>query len=148
MRLTDKDGADDETGDVDREHVVEQRTLTIDGGNEVGNGLRGGLIAVGGTCGDFAGVNMLSGSIFALGGLGIRCGAGMKRGSIVAMREPELLPTFEYACAYRPDFLRLYLSHLRERGLPVEPRHIAGVYKRWSGDAVEMNRGEVLVFDG
>ena len=117
-------------------------------GNEVGNGLRRGLIAIGGSCGDFAGVNMLSGTVVVFGALGIRCGAGMKRGTIVALREPELLPTFEYACSYRPDFLRLYMSYLRDRGLPVEPQHLTGSYKRWSGDAVELNRGEVLVFDG
>ena len=117
-------------------------------GNEVGNGLRSGLIAIGGSCGDFAGVNMISGTIAVFGPLGIRCGAGMKRGSIIAMQEPELLPTFEFACAYRPSFLRLYLNTLRTWGLPVEPRHIDGPYKRWSGDSVEMNRGEVLVFDG
>ena len=117
-------------------------------GNEVGNGLRSGMIAIGGACGDFAGVNMISGTIVVFGQLGIRCGAGMKRGTIVALSEPELLPTFEYACSYRPDFLRLYLSYLRDRGLPVEPRHLTGSYKRWSGDSVELNRGEVLVFDG
>ncbi len=117
-------------------------------GNEVGNALRRGLIAIGGSCGDFAGVNMISGTIAVFGALGIRCGAGMKRGTIVAMQEPELLPTFELACAYRPSFLRLYMDYLRAQGLPVEPRHIEGSYKRWSGDSVELNRGEVLVFDG
>jgi len=114
-------------------------------GNEVGNGLRSGLIAIGGSCGDFAGVNMLSGSIVVLGAIGIRCGAGMKRGSIVTMQPAELLPTFSYACTYEPMFLRLYLGYLRDQGLPVEDRHIAGRYQRWSGDSVELNRGEVLV---
>ena len=113
-------------------------------GNEVGNGLRSGLIAIGGSCGDFAGVNMLSGSIVVLGALGLRCGAGMKRGSIVTMQPAELLPTFTYACTYEPPFLRLYLGHLRRQGLPGEERHIAGRYQRWSGESVELNRGEVL----
>ena len=91
-------------------------------GNEVGNGLRSGLIAIGGDCGDFAGVNLLAGTIIVLGRLGQRAGAGMKRGTIVALEPPEILPTFTYACRYRPDFLRLYWARLRARGLPVDDR--------------------------
>ena len=115
-------------------------------GNEVGNTQRNGLIAIGGDCGDFAGVNMLAGSIIVLGALGIRCGAGMKRGSIVTMQPAEPLPTFSYACSYHPGYLRLYLLHLRALGLAVEDAQIAGLYQRWSGDSVELNRGELLVF--
>jgi formylmethanofuran dehydrogenase subunit C len=117
-------------------------------GNEVGNAQRNGLIAIGGHCGDFAGVNLLAGTIVVLGRLGIRAGAGMKRGTIVAMREVALLPTFTYACRYRPPFLPLYLRHLARLGLSVTAAQIAGAYKRWSGDSVEFNRGEILVLDG
>ena len=117
-------------------------------GNEVGNAMRNGLIAVGGDCGDYAGVNMLAGTIVALGHLGIRAGAGMKRGSIVSMKDAVLLPTFSYACTYRPDFLRLYLRRLRAAGLPVEDAQITGHYRRWSGDSVELNRGEILLYEG
>jgi formylmethanofuran dehydrogenase subunit C len=117
-------------------------------GNETGNTMRNGLIAIGGNCGDYAGANMLAGTIVVLGQLGIRFGAGMKRGSIVAMHEAELLPTFTYACTYRPTFLRLYLYRLRDMGLKIADKHITGRYKRWSGDAVELNRGEALIFDG
>jgi len=117
-------------------------------GNETGNTMRNGIIAIGGDSGDYAGVNMLAGTIMVLGRLGIRFGAGMKRGSIVTMHEAEVLPTFTYACTYRPTFLRLYLYRLRGFGLKVEDSHITGPYKRWSGDAVELNRGEALIFDG
>lgn len=116
-------------------------------GNEVGNGLRNGLIGIGGACGDFAGVNLLAGTIVVMGALGIRAGAGMKRGTIVAMARPEILPTFSYACRYRPEFLRLYLRRLRDLGLPVTAEQIGGAYHRWSGDSVELNRGEILVHD-
>jgi len=114
-------------------------------GNEVGNTMRNGLIAIGGDCGDFAGVNMLAGTIVVLGTLGIRSGAGMKRGSIVAMGGAEPLPTFTHACRYQPSYLRLYLLHLRRLGLPVEEGQIDGLYERWCGDSIELNRGELLV---
>ncbi len=116
-------------------------------GNETGNAMRGGLIAVGGDCGDFTGVNMLAGTVVVLGALGIRSGAGMKHGSIVSMHDAEILPTFTYACRYQPMFLRLYLRHLRASGLPVEDAQIAGRYRRWSGDSVELNRGELLLLE-
>jgi formylmethanofuran dehydrogenase subunit C len=118
-----------------------------DAGNEVGSGMRRGLIAIGGDCGDFAGVNMLAGTIVVLGHLGWRAGAGMKRGSIIAMHPAELLPTFSYACTYCPSFLRLYLPYLRGLGLPIADAQVDGLYRRWCGDAVELNRGEVLFFE-
>jgi formylmethanofuran dehydrogenase subunit C len=114
-------------------------------GNEVGNAMRNGLIAIGGDCGDFAGVNMLAGTIVVMGRPGNRYGAGMKRGTIVAMRETSPLPTFTYACTTSAGFLRLYLLHLRALGLPVDDAQIDGRYRRWSGDAIELNRGELLI---
>lgn len=116
-------------------------------GNETGNALRGGLIAIGGRAGDFTGVNMISGTIVVLGELGLRSGAGMKRGTIASMRAAEILPTFSYACVYQPMFLRLYLQHLRGLGLPIEEAQITGRFRRWSGDSVEMNRGEILLLE-
>jgi formylmethanofuran dehydrogenase subunit C len=112
--------------------------------NELGHGMRAGLIAVGGDCGDFAGVNMLAGTVTIFGSAGIRAGAGMKRGTIIAMRPVDVLPTFSFACEYRPPFLPLYLRHLRDLQLPVTDAHLALRYRRWCGDAVELNRGEIL----
>lgn len=116
-------------------------------GNEVGGGMRRGLIAVGGDSGDFTGVNMLAGTIVVLGQLGWRPGAGMRRGTIVSMRPAELLPTFFYACTYRPVALRLVIGHLCRLGLPVTDAQLEGRYRRWSGDGVELNKGEVLLLD-
>jgi len=116
-------------------------------GNEVGSGMRRGLIAIGGDSGDFTGVNMLAGTVVVLGRLGWRTGAGMKRGTIVSAQPAELLPTFFYACAYRPVALRLVLAHLRNLGLPVTDAQLAGRYRRWSGDGVELSKGEIFLLD-
>ena len=115
--------------------------------NEVGAAMRRGLIAIGGDAGDFAGVNAIAGTIFVFGNLGIRAGAGMKRATIVGMRPAEMLPTYGYACTYRPPFIALYLTHLRDLGLAVEDRHASGLYRRFSGDGLELNKGEILLFD-
>ena len=115
--------------------------------NETGNAMRNGLIAVAGNGGDFTGVNMLSGSIFILGELGIRTGAGMKRGSIVSLKDAQLLPTFSYSCTYRPGYMVLYLLHLRHV-FSIGEEHLQGLYKRYCGDSVELNRGEILLYAG
>jgi formylmethanofuran dehydrogenase subunit C len=117
-------------------------------GDQVGAGLRRGLIAVAGHMGDAAGLRMLAGTIVALGGLGAAPGAAMRRGTIVAMSQVALLPTFAFACSYRPPFLRLYLRRLRGLGLAVADDQIEGRYARWSGDGLELRRGEILIYEG
>jgi formylmethanofuran dehydrogenase subunit C len=116
-------------------------------GQQVGAGLRRGLIAVAGRVGDAAGLRMLAGTIVALGGVGARPGAAMRRGTIVAMSQVTLLPTFGFACSYRPPFLRLYLRHLRALGLPLTDEQIEGRYARWCGDGLELRRGEILMLE-
>jgi formylmethanofuran dehydrogenase subunit C len=119
-----------------------------DAGDQVGAGLRRGLIAVAGRMGDAAGLRMLAGTIVALGGLAAQPGAAMRRGTIVTMSQATLLPTFAFACSYRPPFLRLYLRHLREFGLPLTGQQIEGRYARWCGDGLELRRGEILIYEG
>ena len=119
-----------------------------DAGDQVGAGLRRGLIAVAGRVGDAAGLRMLAGTIVAVRELGAAPGAAMRRGTIVALSQVTLLPTFAYACSYRPSFLRLYLRRLRGLGLPLTEEQIEGRYARWSGDGLELRRGEILVYEG
>ncbi|MFQ5658966.1 MAG: formylmethanofuran dehydrogenase subunit C [Gammaproteobacteria bacterium] len=116
--------------------------------NEIGHGMRNGIIVIGGNSGDFTGVNMLAGTIIVLGELGNRSGAGMKRGTIISMHATELLPTFSYACTYQPAYLRIYLLYLQGLDLPLREEQISGAYQRWSGDAIELNRGEILLYKG
>ena len=120
-----------------------------DAGPRVGERMRRGLIAVQGSVGEFAGVRMIAGSLFVFGTLGARAGAGMKRGTIVALGglADGLLPTFRYACSYRPTFLRFYLRRLREWELPVAPEQIEGAFRRYTGDITALGKGEILVYD-
>lgn len=115
-------------------------------GNETGHAQRGGLIAVGGDAGDFTGVNMLAGTIVVCGTPGLRSGAGMKRGSLVSLSPADILPTFSYDCRYHPAWIRLILQHLADRGLAIDEACIRGEYERWSGDSIELNRGEFLIY--
>ncbi|MCC7361546.1 MAG: formylmethanofuran dehydrogenase subunit C [Anaerolineales bacterium] len=117
-------------------------------GDEAGRAMRRGLIAIGGDCGDFAGAGMLAGTLVVLGQLGGRAAAGMRRGTLVSLRPARLLPTFRFACVYRPTFLRLYLRYLRDLGLPLTEGQVAGAYARYSGDHLELGRGEILLWEG
>jgi len=120
-----------------------------DAGPRAGERMRRGLVAVQGSAGEFAGARMIAGSIFVLGALGARAGAGMKRGTIVALGglADGLLPTFCYACTYRPAFLRFYLRRLREWGLPVVQEQVEGLFRRYTGDVTTLGKGEILVYD-
>ena len=55
------------------------------------------------------------------------------------------LPTYVFACAYRPPFLALYLRRLRALGLAVTDEQLEGRYARWCGDGLELRRGEILI---
>ena len=116
-----------------------------DAKNEVGNGMRRGLIVIGGNSGDFTGVNMKAGTIVVLGKLGQRPGAGMVRGSIISTQNAVLLPTFSYNTTYEPSFLKNILIYIRKLGFAIEDQHINGNYQRWSGDSIELNKGEILL---
>jgi formylmethanofuran dehydrogenase subunit C len=123
--------------------------IIVDGnaGNEVGTTLRRGLIVVYGDVGDFAGAFMIAGSIIVFGRLGPRPGAEMKRGTILTFHPAELLPTFRYACTYKPDFVRLLLRGLRTQSLFVRDEHLEGGYRRYSGDFTTLGKGEILIWD-
>lgn len=123
--------------------------ILIDGnaGNEIGHTMRRGWIAVGGNAGDILAINMLAGTIFVFGQCGIRSGAGMRRGTIGLFGDvtPELLPTFRYACTYRPQVLPLMLRQLHAYGFHWDPALLTDDYDLFNGDMIEQGRGEILV---
>ena len=78
----------------------------------------------------------------------VQYGTGMRRGTIgLLAREPAppLLPTFKFACMYRPEFLRAYLLHLRRNGFAVPEDCLSAVCRRNDGDFLELGKGEILV---
>jgi formylmethanofuran dehydrogenase subunit C len=116
-------------------------------GEGAGALMRRGLLAVGGAVGHLAGAGMLAGTILALGAFGNAAGLWSKRGSLVALDSITIPPTYRYACTYRPGYLRLTFTRLRQRyGLRIEDRHVAGRYRRYSGDLAELGKGEILAW--
>jgi formylmethanofuran dehydrogenase subunit C len=123
-------------------------TILIDGsaGIEVGMRMRRGIIVIKGPVRDFAGLQMKGGSIFLLGGAELRTGAWMFRGTIVSLVPLTLLPTFSYACAYNPTFLKLYAGHLHKLGFSLPCRAEEGVYQRYTGDTAIPGKGEIFLW--
>jgi formylmethanofuran dehydrogenase subunit C len=126
--------------------------IIVDGdvGPRAAERMRRGIIIAQGDLGDFAGVRMIAGSLFTFGQLGARPGAGMKRGTILTMEglTGGVLPTFRPSCVCEsPVFLRYYLRRLRAWGLPVADDWIEGRYRRYTGDATTIGKGEVFVYE-
>jgi len=123
--------------------------IVVDGnaGVRAGERMRRGLIVIQGDAGEMLGARMIAGTIVVLGTLGARAGAGMKRGTIVALGKLSdgLLPTFHYACTYRPAFLGPYFLHLKALGLPIDQQQVEGDYRRYTGDVNTIGKGEILV---
>jgi formylmethanofuran dehydrogenase subunit C len=123
-------------------------TILVHGrvGNEVAHTMRRGLVAVG-ALGDLAGFNMLAGTIVVLGACGIRHGAGMRRGTLVFLgrERPPLLPSFRFACRYRPEAMTLLLRHLQQADFPVPDDAVRGGFDLYNGDFLDGGRGEVLM---
>lgn len=123
-------------------------TILVGGtaGLEVGMRMRRGIIAIRGRVRDFAGLQMKGGTIVLGSGAELRTGAWMVRGTIVSLQPLPLLPTFSYAAAYVPGFLRLYARHLQSLGVTLPADERAGAYRRYTGDTSVPGKGELLVW--
>lgn len=123
--------------------------LLIDGdaGDDLAAAMRRGTVVVGGRTGAFPAAAVIAGTVLAFGPLGANPGAGLKRGTVLAFGgQPELLPTFDYDCTHRPQFVTLYLRHLLGLGFAVPGGCFDGQFDRYRGDAVTVGKGEVLVW--
>ncbi|MCC9606016.1 formylmethanofuran dehydrogenase subunit C [Blastopirellula sp. JC732] len=123
-------------------------TIVIHGsaGRELGVRMRRGMIAVAGDVGELCGYRMLAGTIVVGGKLGRSAGLRMKRGTIVALSAGSELPaTFARDCQFRPPMMTMLERELQQLGFPLPHAKWEGEFQLYSGDAVEMSRGEILV---
>ena len=116
-------------------------------GEGAGAGMRRGVIVIVNQAGDETGLGMIAGTVVVFGSTGANPGLWSKRGSVVALGRITPPATYLYACTCQPVYLRLLLMRLRVRyGLPVRPRHLNGLYRRYSGDMAELGKGEILAW--
>lgn len=116
-------------------------------GDETGAHMRRGLVAVGGTTGCCTLLSTIAGTVVACGATGPDAALWNKRGSLICLGAVEPSATYRYACMIQPVYLRLLFRRLREvHGLPVSEAHIAGRFRRYSGDFSETGKGEILAW--
>lgn len=116
-------------------------------GAEAGAAMRRGLLVIARHAGDRTGLSMIAGTVVVFGSAGADAGLWSKRGTVIALGRITPPATYLHACTYRPEYLQLLLIRLRIRyGLPVRPRHLNGLYRRYSGDMAELGKGEILAW--
>ena len=114
-------------------------------GAEAGAAMRRGLLVILRAAGERTGLGMIAGTVVVFGSVGADPALWSKRGSVVALGRVTPPPSYFYACTCQPVYLRLLLTRLRSSyGLPVRPRHLNGLYRRYSGDMAELGKGEIL----
>lgn len=114
-------------------------------GQMLGARMSKGLIAIGGNCGDAPGYSMMAGTILIQGTPGIRVGAFMNRGTIILFQPNDLLPTFYYNSIYKVPFWSLLYHQLIKKGFSIPASYQDVFFRRYSGDANEGGKGEVLI---
>jgi formylmethanofuran dehydrogenase subunit C len=116
-------------------------------GSEAGVAMRRGLLVIGRTAGNQTGRGMIAGTVVVLGAAGADTGLWSKRGSIVALGTITPPETYAYACTYQPVHLRVMLTRLQSKyHLPIQRKHLTGLYRRYSGDMAELGKGEILAW--
>ncbi len=97
--------------------------------------------------GRYAGSRMAAGTILCGGTLGEYPGLGMKRGSIIAQTTSGLLPGFFPAGKADEEWLRISFSEISRSGMSFPSRWLFASPSRFTGDHLEMGKGEILVYD-
>jgi hypothetical protein len=142
-------------------HPTSKRGMTggeiiIDGacGDYAGFLMRRGLIAVAGPCGRSPGYRMLAGTLALGQGPVDHPGLEMQRGTIICTREDAAVrwgPNFREGGAVEAGALpaiAVVMRRLRALGwprdLPSSRPPLPAKWRLWTGDALELNKGEVL----
>jgi formylmethanofuran dehydrogenase subunit C len=124
-------------------------TIIVDGnaGAEVGSAMRRGLVWVSGDAAEYAGARMLVGTIFVAGKAGAGAGLGIRRGSLAVGKLEHVLPGFRSAGRADDVWLRVYFQHLKKFGIAAPSTWLDGGMQRFTGDPLELDKGEIIVHE-
>jgi formylmethanofuran dehydrogenase subunit C len=119
-------------------------------GQRLGFRMRRGLIAAA-SAGPYAGYMMLAGTLLVVQGSLMHSGIELRRGSIISLERnqpTELGQHFQFDYRSRPVILKLLLGRLREWEYPLPEGCRHGLYDLYSGDRLNLNRGEFWQWRG
>jgi len=123
--------------------------IFVDGnaGDQVGAGMRRGLILVSKNMGKYVGARMNAGTILCGGKVGDHPGLGLKRGSIITSKANGLLPGFFPAGKADEEWLRICFNEICSVGMRIPTGWLEKIPNRFTGDHLEMGKGEILIYD-
>jgi formylmethanofuran dehydrogenase subunit C len=90
---------------------------------------------------------MLAGSIIIAGKAGHGAGLGMKRGSMVIGQLERVLPGFRNNGQPDDEWLRIYSTFLKSEGIILPDDWLGDGLIRFTGDNLDLGKGELLVHD-
>jgi formylmethanofuran dehydrogenase subunit C len=116
-------------------------------GRQAGHRMRRGILVIEGSTGELVGFEMLAGTILVTGELGPHPALRMKRGSLIALAGSAngLLPSFQQDCTYRSPVIPLLAAELEKFGCDQLSNFANSPFHLYSGDSVELSRGEILI---
>jgi formylmethanofuran dehydrogenase subunit C len=114
-------------------------------GRLAGAKMRGGLLAILGDCQDNPGYGMNAGTIIIGGTSGRHIGSCMIRGTIILLKNHDLLPTFYKNCIYQPTFWPVIHGYLTDLDFKVTECGPEAAFARYNGEALTGGKGEVLI---
>lgn len=131
-------------------HGMQGGVILVGGdvGDYAAERMRRGLLFAGRDAGAFAGWQMRAGTLLVGGTLGPHAGLGLRRGSLVASRALCTPEGFTLACQAEFIWLQLALRQLQALGIPLPPGWLVGCFWRYTGDDLEIAKGEILLLDG
>lgn len=119
-------------------------------GQKLGLRMRRGLIAAAST-GPYAGYMMLAGTLLVVQGPLVHAGIELRRGSIISLERDRPSPPgdhFRFDYRSRPIILKLLLGRLQQAEYPVPEGSRHGLYDLFTGDRLNLNRGEFWQWRG
>ena len=116
-------------------------------GQQAGAGMRRGVIFVRGNAAEYAGSQMLAGTLLVAGQAAAGAGMGMRRGSLVAGRLEQRLEGFTFAGQADVEWLQICYRMLEQCGLVLPKAWRRSRPWRFSGDHLELGKGELIVHD-
>lgn len=116
-----------------------------DAGDGLARAMRRGMLVVSGRCGENACAELRGGTALLLSGAGRGLCAGMDRGMVLLPPGADVPAGFSRAARMDLPFLRLTLTLLRERGVPLPDAWYGAAFTRYRGDAAALGKGEIFI---
>ncbi|HRO51003.1 MAG TPA: formylmethanofuran dehydrogenase subunit C [Hyphomicrobium sp.] len=122
-------------------------TVVVEGniGERAGERMRRGIVVTRGTFGAAAGSRMVGGTLWTETGFGPRPGPLLRRGTLIAPKVDELLPTFADCGRHDLVILNILSRYVAKTLGPLAPKPLPPLVRKLAGDRATIGKGEILL---